>query len=224
MVVNEYMSEPIKKLISWIRDSAASAHTLLVPVSGGSDSAFCFWLCSNAFPEKTIGVHAGRSLRRRDWFESCGNIEYIDIPGEYSEREEMRWARFLALSIHHRAWLVGSRNRTEDQLGTYSLSSRVAAFFPLIGLWKSKVMELCKEIDVPKEITVSSMRADPDCGRPEKLAEIPFPTIELFLKVRVGELPKESFISLTEEQRIYLDTIYTGNLFKKNLPIRGPFF
>lgn len=215
------MSESIKKLISWVRDSGASARTLLVPVSGGSDSAFCFWLCSKAFPEKTIAVHAGNALRCKEWFEKIGRVEYTEVPGEYREREEMRWARFLVLSIDHRAWLVGSRNRTEDQLGTYSLSSRIAAFLPLVGVWKSRVMEFCKEIDVPEEITLSSMRADPDCGRPKELAEIPFATIELFLKIRVGDLPKDSLSSLTEEQRIYLDTIYNGNVFKKNLPVRG---
>ena len=56
------MNPSIEKLVSWIRTAAAGAHGLLVPISGGSDSALCFWLCRQALPGKVIGVHAGREL------------------------------------------------------------------------------------------------------------------------------------------------------------------
>ena len=215
------MSKIVERLIEWIRTSAEPAQGLLIPMSGGSDSAVCFWLCSKAFPEKTIGVHAGHALRCKEWFEGVGRVEYTDTPGEYLEREEMRWARFLSMSLTRRYWLVGSRNRTEDQLGTYSLSSRVATFLPLVGIWKSTVMETCKEIGVPNEIIASSLRADPDCGRPGELAEIPFTLIELFLKVRMGGLSEDALTALSEAQVIYLDSIYRRNRFKESLPIEG---
>src|SRR6186713_188315 len=125
------MTATIKDLIEAIRGTAAEAGGLLVPVSGGSDSALCFWLCCQACPQKTVAVHAGTAIREEAWFRATGRLEIVDTPGEHLEREEMRWARFLAAALAGSAWLVGSRNRTEDELGTYSLASRVASYLPI---------------------------------------------------------------------------------------------
>lgn len=215
------MQGDIDILVESIRKTASGAAGLLVPVSGGSDSALCFWLCAQAFPEKTLAVHAGTGLRARDWFEKTGRIEFTPPPGG-DEREEMRWARFLSMALKRRAWLVGSRNRTEDLLGTYSLASRIATFLPMVGVWKSDVQRLCAEIGVPAEIIESSRRADPDCGRPAELAEIPFESIETFLRVRGGEAPAGALAGMGGAQVAYLDAVFSRNAFKKGLPLRGP--
>lgn len=212
------------QLIDAIRVASAGAAGLLVPVSGGSDSALCFWLCSQAFPEKTVAVHAGTSLREEAWFRATGHLEVVDTPGEHLEREEMRWARFLAAALAGSAWLVGSRNRTEDELGTYSLASRVATYLPIVGIWKSDVQRLCAEAGVPASIIASSLRADPDCGRPSELAEIPFEKMETLLRVRTGEAPAASLAGLDPAQVAYLDGILARNAFKKRLPTRGQTF
>ncbi len=216
------MDDRIARLLDWIRSVAGSARGLLIPVSGGSDSALCFWMCSQVFPDKTVAVHAGDRLRAREWFERTGAIEYVSTPGEYDEREEMRWARFLAMSLARGFWLVGSRNRTEDELGTYSLASRVTSFMPIVGVWKSDVLAMSREIGVPDDVIASSLRADPDCGRPLELAEIPYGTIEAFLKIRIGETPSVALDDIPSSQVHYLDTVYRNNAFKKYLPIRGP--
>jgi NH3-dependent NAD+ synthetase len=216
------MSVRVDALTEWIRETAAPASKLLIPVSGGSDSALIFWLCQRAYPEKAIAIHAGHELQSRAWFESIGPVEYVDTPGEHSEREEMRWARFLSRSLALSAWLVGSRNRTEDLLGTYSLSSGVASVLPLVGTWKSAVLEMCAEIGMPAEIIASSLRADPDCGRPEALSAIPYALVEVFLKVQTGEAPPEILESCTAAQVSYLDGIYRQNGFKRTIPSRGP--
>jgi NH3-dependent NAD+ synthetase len=217
------MDPRLKALVEWIRRTAAPAKGLLVPVSGGSDSALGFWLCMLAFPGKTIAVHAGGNLRRQDWFTSVGPVAFVETPGDFKEREEMRWARFLALSLERRYWLVGSRNRTEDLLGTYSLSSRLATFLPLVGTWKSDVMALSEIIGVPRDILDSSRRADPDCGRPSELAEIPFETVESYLKTVFSEWgPTPDRTDLTPEQQAYLNRVLDANAFKAHLPIRGP--
>ncbi|HTK04846.1 MAG TPA: hypothetical protein VL500_04640 [Candidatus Eisenbacteria bacterium] len=218
------MTASISTIVQAIRNAAAGANGLLVPVSGGSDSALCFWLCSQAFPRKTVAVHAGSSLREEAWFRATGPLELVDTPGEHLEREEMRWARFLAAALAGSAWLVGSRNRTEDELGTYSLASRVATYLPIVGVWKSDVQRLCVEAGVPASIIASSLRADPDCGRPSELAEIPFEDIETLLRVRAGEMPDASLSRLSPAQRDYLDAILARNAFKKRLPTRGPAF
>ena len=224
-------NKKIDTLFHWIEETAATATGLLIPVSGGSDSALCFWLCTQVFPEKTFAVHArslandavgGRELRAASWFESVGEVEYVDIPGTHEKREEMRWARFLSLGLSRRAWLVSSRNRTEDLLGTYSLASRLCTYLPLVGTWKSDVLALAAFVDVPEEIIASSLRADPDCGRPQELAEIPFEKVETFLKVRYGEALDAQLSTLTLGQLQYLDAIHRHNVFKATLPIRGP--
>ncbi len=216
-------------LINWISHTSFEANELLVPVSGGSDSALNFWFCCQTFGKKigigggkVVGVHAGKNLRAREWFESVGPIKYVETPGEYAEREEMRWARFLAMSLERRSWLVGSRNRTEDMLGTYSLASRLATYLPLVNVWKTEVMELCRLIGVPTEILESSSRADPDCGRPPELAEISPGKIELFLGFTVGEIKQEVLNDLLSAKEIsYLASLIKRNSFKRILPIRG---
>lgn len=215
------MRDVIDMLVEDIRTTAAGAAGLLVPVSGGSDSALCFWLCSRAFPERTVAVHAGEDLRCAEWFRSIGPVEFVAVPGTHGEREEMRWSRFLAMSLARRAWLVGSRNRTEDELGTYSLASRVATYLPIVGAWKSDVQRLCSLVGVPSEIIESSRRADPDCGRPAELAEIPFETVEAFLKAGCAG---GDAAGLTDVQRAYLGGIRRRNAFKAGLPLRGPRF
>jgi NH3-dependent NAD+ synthetase len=214
-------SDRIQALIKWIRTTAASAQGLLVPVSGGSDSALGFWLCARAFPQKTVAMHAqdGGALRCRDWFDSVGIVVCTETPGHMNQREEMRWARFLSYSIRRGQWLVGCRNRTEQELGTYSLASRASTFAPLIGVWKSHVMEMCATIGVPQEILDSSARADPDCGRPQEMAEIPFARLDAYLRQRAGE-PVEH--SLNEAQAQYIESVLKRNAFKGTLPIHGP--
>ena len=214
------MDPKIRTLIEWIREAAAPAQGLLVPISGGSDSALAFWLCTRAFPDKTVGIHAGTTttLRCWDWFASHGSIGFEDISGRYVD-EEMRWARFLSDSLERGWWLVGCRNRTEDELGTYSLASRVATFLPIVGVYKTDVMRMCGSVGVPEEIMASSRRADPDCGRPAELAEIPFEGIDAFLD---PSRDPETFRALVPAQRAYLQGVLDRNAFKAKLPIRGP--
>ncbi len=207
----------IEALIRQIRLDTAKAKGLLIPVSGGSDSALGFWLCKQAWPEKTLAVHAGayRSLRNYEWFESIGRVVYTDTPGHPAEAEEMRWARFLSMSLADGTWLVGSRNMTEYLLGTYSLASRLATYRPLKLVWKSDVLKMSAEVGVPADIIASSLRADPDCGRPQELAEIPYKTIEQYLMLKEGLCTACGDITI--EQLAYLDYVYARNTFKRYL-------
>lgn len=210
----------IQALIKWIRTTAASARGLLVPVSGGSDSALGFWLCAQAFPQKTVAMHAQDDdvLRCRNWFDSVGIVVCTETPGRRNQREEMRWAQFLSYSIRRGQWLVGCRNRTEQELGTYSLASREMTFAPLIGVWKSHVMEMCAAISMPQEIIDSSARADPDCGRPQEMAEIPFAQLDAYLRHRAGESLEHR---MNDAQVRYIESVLERNAFKKTLPICG---
>ncbi|MBI5153103.1 MAG: hypothetical protein HZA36_01450 [Parcubacteria group bacterium] len=215
------ISHTLASIITWLDTTAPKGKGFLVPISGGSDSALCFWLCSKARPEITKGIFSGNTLRSQEWFESVGNIIYIPSPANTTSPETMRWALFLEQALQHKQILVGSRNRTEDVLGTYSLASRIAVYFPIVHLWKSEILNLCKEIGVPEEVLISSKRADPECGRPQELADIPTELIDKFAQTKTNELTDSLLDALDVAQKKYLESLYQSNLFKSHLPERG---
>ena len=83
-------------------------------------------------------------------------------------------------------------------------------------------MELCQIAGVPAEVMASSRRADPDCGRPQSLAEIPLELIDTYARVQAGELSQEALNQLTADQRSYLASLVANNEFRSHLPSRGP--
>ena len=213
------MEEKLQRLIGWVRETAAPARGLLIPVSGGTDSALAFWLCAQAFPEKVMGVHVGADLPHAAWFRIFGRVERLPaVPGE---DDIGRWARFLRLAIAGDRWLVGSRNRTEHELGQFSLASRLASYLPIAGVWKSDVLALCRKIGAPEAMIARSLEPDPDCGRPAELSAIPYASIEAFLKEKAGGAPAGS-ARLDAARRAYLEKTYRGAGFKPSLPTMGP--
>jgi NAD+ synthase len=218
------IQEPrLRAIVDWIRLTTVSANGrgVLVPVSGGTDSALCFWLCCEALPaDRVVGAYVGGALRCRSWFESQqGRIEILPEHAEHSNPEIERWSRMLERARSVRGWLVGSRNRTEQVLGNYSLASRLATYFPLLGLWKSEVMEMAELVGVPEEILASSARADPLCGRDPKLAAIPFIEVDRFLQAKIGSENRGLPATLLPEQLSYLEGVYQRNRFKAELPL-----
>jgi NH3-dependent NAD+ synthetase len=216
------MSQRLDYLIGRIRMLDLPSGGMLVPISGGSDSAFCFWLCNEALPGKVLGIFVGRpfSLRQGDWFGQIGRIVENEVSSYDINDEITRWAMFQNVTMRGKLALIGTRNKTEDVLGTYSLASRVATILPIVSFWKSEILDLCRQVGVPDEIVSSSLRADPACGRPQELAEIPIEDIDLFLKVKVADLPQSELFKLGSQKIEYLEKIYEYNSFKKDLPVR----
>lgn len=68
-------------------------------------------------------------------------------------------------------WVMGTRNRTEEALGTYGALSAAASVQPLVGLWKSEVLRLCGHLGVPAIAVERSRQVDCDCGRFELASE-----------------------------------------------------
>lgn len=219
------MPDPrLTAIIDWIKTRCGGAQGLLVPISGGTDSALCFWLCAQALPEKTHGVYVGEDLRCRAWFEQVGHVELLPLlqPGADTHPEVLRWALFQSRGLERHWRLVGSRNRTEQVLGSYSLASRAALYLPIAGLWKCEVLDLCEQVGVPEEILASSRRADPECGRPVELANIPLAAIDHFARKRLSGSEVAPDGLLNEAQRDYLEAIYQRNRFKTEIPYCGP--
>jgi NH3-dependent NAD+ synthetase len=220
-----YLDKRLTEIIEWVARTTdfASGRGVLVPVSGGSDSALCFWICCQALPRgRTVAAYAGQELRCHRWFEAFGPVHILPEPPSGIEPEVDRWGRMLRHARTIRGWLVGSRNRTEETLGNYSLASRLATYLPIVGLWKSEVMQLAHAVGVPDEILASSTRADPLCGRPPDLAEIPFALVDLFLQTQLGLRPASSLEGLAPAQTVYLSKVYHRNRFKSELPLRPP--
>ena len=217
----------LNSIIGWIRRTTdvVAGRGAFIPISGGSDSALCFWLCAQALPRaNTTAAYVGTELRCREWFEQIGTVIMLPVPPGDAHIEAQRWALMLSQSLKFRGWLVGTRNRTEEVLGTYSLASRIATYLPLANMWKSEVMQLAQYVGVPNEIIQSSRRADPACGRPQEIADIPFETVDLFLQIQVGELPMADLERIPASQRAYLESVYKRNRFKVDLPLRPPLY
>jgi NH3-dependent NAD+ synthetase len=127
----------------------------------------------------------------------------------------------LSLARHERAWVVGPRNRTEDALGTYSLASRAATFFPIVGLWKSEVMELCAAAGVPGEIIRSTYQPPAaDCVKLKGLADLPLALIDRILAVEVGDRPQSSLADVDPRAVQVVRDARAKYAFKQRLPLR----
>ena len=212
------MEEKVQGLLTRIKESVPEELGVLIPVSGGSDSALCFWLYSQALPERTRGIYFGKNIRSFAWFDSIGSLELREPSIEMSDAEIARWASLLEIALEEKRVLVGARNRTEDVLGTFSHASRIAFHLPIKHLWKSEVMALCEYVSVPEEILASSRMADPVCGRPEELAQIPFASADAFLAQLIGAEPITA-PELDMEQQTYLGNLYERNRYKRELPL-----
>jgi NH3-dependent NAD+ synthetase len=174
-------------LIRSIRATVLHNKKLLIPVSGGSDSSLCLWLCAKALPGRTVGVFHGDTLPTENkWLSSISEIIYDETPSTgFKDLEVYRWARFLETALIKDSVLVGSRTLTEQLLGTYSLASRLATFMPLVSIWKSEIMQMSRLIEMPQSIIDSSQRADPECGRPTELAMISYKDVDRFLSSKM---------------------------------------
>lgn len=212
--------QTVEQLKEWIREHTPEGLGILVPISGGSDSALCFWLYNQVFPERTVGVYFGTNLRAEAWFKSVGQVRIIEpLPDHLNDPELLRWACFVKFCLDEKRVLIGPRNKTEHVFGTFSHASRAAFHLPLAGLWKSEILEMCEAIGVPSEIIASSRAADPVCGRTLEYVAIPFDLIDAFLQEKIGESMMRSTSELSVSQRAYLEGLYAKNSYKRELPL-----
>lgn len=213
-------------LADWVAKTTPEGMGLLLPVSGGSDSALAAYICHQAVGDRVRGVYFGKqgTMRCQSWFEQYVAIETVEARDENLDPEVERWAHVLTRALTENRVTVSTRNRTEHELGMYSMASRVASMHPLIGVWKSDIMKLCSFVGVPEEITASSKQADADCGRPAELAALTFDQVDTWIKHSIGgatEESLESVIQASPEER-YLGTVLERYKFKTNLPYIGP--
>lgn len=221
--IDHDLENVLQGLIAWVGANVPGTSGFLVPVSGGSDSALCLWLCAHACscPGRVHAVHFGDDLRCSDWFSSVGDVQMLPP----ALAEGARWGSLIAM--RERRWLVGSRNATEDALGTYSVDSTCATFLPIVGLPKCRVMALARYVGVPEGIVASSRLADPACGRPQEMADIPLEVVDAWLRA-LKEHPALlassdglGLIDIHPDHHALLRDTLRRNTFKRHLPLRG---
>lgn len=111
----------------------------------------------------------------------------------------LRWGALADLSVvsnerkrvmrlpEDQFWIVGTRNRSEDTLKTYSNASMLASLQPLIGLWKSEILQISEYLKVPQVAVTKSCETDCICGR-MRLPAMHIKEVDTLLMVRRGEL------------------------------------
>lgn len=119
-------------------------------------------------------------------------------------------------------WVTGTRNATEQALGTFSNMSSAASVEPVVRLWKTDILRICEWLGVPGEVISGSRQVDCDCGRFD-LAADHIEEIDLILAARAAGRPETELLlgindDLLSRLCAFVDeqTAYAG--FKKSIP------
>lgn len=148
--------------------------------------------------------------------------------------DSLRWGALLDIATVHTTangirqrrepydhyWPIGTRNRTEDTLGTYTKASMVAVAQPIIRIWKSEILDVCRDLGVPEAAITRSCEADCMCGRDELQARF-VREIDALLRVRIGEALPETVEHLSRIRGgldKWIDEQIKQNTFKQRIP------
>ena len=163
-----------------------------------------------------------------------GTIVTVDDSIDFTD-DHQRWASLMrsALSGASRTemldatncyWVVGTRNATEQALGTYSNISGAVSLQPLIGLYKSDILKICAGLGVPQLAIDKSRQVDCDCGRYD-LAADHIDEVDLLIKLRAGEVAAEAVsidADLREKLEAFIDQQCDYAGFKTQIPYCPP--
>lgn len=212
-------------LVRSVERYVQSPTNLVIPVSGGTDSALTYLVCVEAIGRNRVrGLHIGSALLGGDWHNTKVDVTVEQNP--YPEQvniEPYVWARIMTVCENNPGtWPVGTRNRQEHVLGTYSRPSTVATVLPIVNVWKTTVIDLCRYLAVPEFIIEGSCMVDERCGRCKQMVDIGYEKMDLFAQVMVGELPEVALNRLDKKELEYLRALYDSSQFKNEIPFYGP--
>jgi hypothetical protein len=188
--------QAFERLAAWMAEMTKEAPGLIVSLSG-TDSALAYLISAKATElngkdrNSLVGIHYGDSYPFAEWFKKYGRVEVVDLPENplMTDDDIYRWAAIQACALSlGKYWIVGTRNRMEQEQGDYSLASTVAVIQPIIRLWKSEVFSLVTHAGVPRELLASGWQGDPhcECHRPQVMRNLD--ACEVALAARVGEM------------------------------------
>lgn len=128
----------------------------------------------------------------------------IDSREGYDD-DNIRWGRLFSRAVAETEnnqgltnkyyFPVGTHNATEAHLGTYSQISKAVSMEPIIDVYKSEVLALCRHLSVPQIALDKSREIDCACGRYDVAAN------------HIEEVDAYIMIQKQDLDRSYLDTI-----------------
>lgn len=207
----------LNKIYSLIKKTDSSDRPIYIPISGGTDSALTFYLYNQVYPKRTLGIYFGDRLPFEKWFTQIGKVIKETRWNTY-DKEIARWSKLLEKSIKDGAIIIGTRNRTEHLLGTFSHASRLSFHLPIISLFKNEVLQICEEIGCPNEMIEESRKPDASCGRYAEYTKIGIEKIDEYVKMIHDNKVKKEVLKSKDFK--YIKDLYNKNSYKKNLPIK----
>ncbi len=112
-------------------------------------------------------------------------------------------------------WVAGTINATEMYLGTYSVLATAVSIQPLQKVYKTAVLEMCRELGVPEIALEYSRQPDCWCGRDEIAAEN-IELIDAIIAMKV--VPGDHDPELLNTLYAYIRDTKRDNDFKTRIP------
>ncbi len=170
------------------------------------------------------------------WLQAVAPRAQVRVDEQAADLDDhARWAKLFAMSLAgvdktemldgtQNYWVVGTRNATEEALGTYSNLSMAASLQPIIRLWKSDVLRLCRLLNVPEVAVSQSRQVDCDCGRFD-LAADHIEEVDVLLRKKLGvslAADRTFDIPIKLEQRLnaFIEEQTAASEFKRQIPYK----
>lgn len=248
---NSLSAKTFDSIVSWIEEIVISkkAPGLIVGISG-TDSILTFLACAQALKKlgkqhRLLGLHfcsphqTGNEQWVKDhilpWLKEQAPEALIEINDHQGyDDDNIRWGRLFSRAIsdtpaehsltdtHY--FPVGTRNATEDYLGTYTLISNAVSIMPIVRLYKSDVLDLCAYLGVPKIALDKSREVDCACGRYETAANY-LNQVDDYIRVRQGVLSKSHTDAMPPDIKShvmeYVIEEVRRNGFRKQVPYKA---
>lgn len=225
---------------------------LIVGLSG-TDSLLTFMACARAFaamgrPERVLGVHyehapAPDALTPAfnhfagviaPWLAANAPGARVEIDRSLPENDDnKRWGALFSRAVAdtgagrdlHRDhyFVVGTRNATEQALGTYSQISKSVSMLPIVDLYKSEVLDICRWLNVPQSAIDSSCETDCACGRFDTQARY-MQELDWLLMQKAGLLSRAGFEArVPEPARAAVREFYVEETVRNDFRLRTPY-
>ena len=134
------------------------------------------------------------------WLREKAPLAKLEIDNTIPHSDDnKRWGHLFSRAVvetdlrqglnHQHYFPVGTRNATEDAIGAYTQISKAVSMLPIVGLYKSEVLEVCEFLGVPQIAIEKSREIDCDCGRFEVQANH-IRELDLYLMSKRGILSR----------------------------------
>lgn len=229
-----------------------NAPGLIVGLSG-TDSLLTYMACARAYaamgrPDRVLGVHfehgpAPDTLTPEfnhfagviaPWLAANAPGARVEIDRSLPDNDDSkRWGHLFSRAVAdtgagrdlHRDhyFVVGTRNATEQALGTYSQLSKSVSMLPIVDLFKSEVLEICRWLGVPQSAIDQSCETDCACGRFDTQARY-MQELDWLLMQKQGLLSRAGFEKLvTDPARAAVREFYVEETMRNDFRPRTPY-